>query len=147
MTFSNLEHYMTEVVSNIELRFGPPSSQDREELANKRAIEFDVSVERVLLVDFEDLLTNIWMRKDRENIFELLILIYAGETVECPHVSFGTYAHNGYRYPKVVIKGDYLNIKNSTRRLWLNDETVEAIGKELDTNFEYEFFGFRRIKQ
>jgi len=57
MTFSNLEHYMTEVVSNIELRFGPPSSQQNEELTNNRAIEHDVSVERVLLVDFEHLLT------------------------------------------------------------------------------------------
>lgn len=147
MTFSNREHYMTEVVSNIELRFGPPSTQDKEELTNKRAIEFDVSIERILLDDFEYLLTNVWMKKNRENIFELLILIYAGETVECPHVSFCTYTHNGYKYPKVVIHGDYLNIRNSSRRLWLNDETLEAIGKDLDTNFEYEFFGFRRVKQ
>lgn len=147
MTFSNLEHYMTEVVSNIELRFGPPSSKDKEELTNNKAIESDVSVERVLLFDFEHLLTNVWMKKDRENIFELLILIHAGETVECPHVSFGTYTHNGYRYPKVVIRGDYLNIRNSSRRLWLNDETVEAIGEDLDENFEYEFFGFHRIMQ
>jgi len=87
------------------------------------------------------------MRDDRDNIFELLILIHAGEAVECPHVSFGTYTHNGYRYPKVVIHGDYLNIRNSSRRLWLNDETIEAIGRDLDENFEYEFFGFNRIKQ
>lgn len=147
MTFSNLEHYMTEVVSNIELRFGPPSSQDREELTNSRAIEFDVSVERVLLVDFEDLLTNVWMRKDRENIFELLILIHTGESVICPDVSFGTYTHNGYRFPKIVIHGDYLDVKNSNRRLWLNDEAVEAIGRELDANFEYEYIGFDRVKK
>jgi hypothetical protein len=147
MTYSNLEHYMTEVVSNIELRFGPPSSPHTEELTNNRAIEHDVSVERVLLVDFEHLLTNVWMRDDRDNIFELLILIHAGEAVECPHVSFGTYTHNGYRYPKVVIHGDYLNIRNSSRRLWLNDETAEAIERDLDANFEYEFFGFHRIKQ
>lgn len=138
---------MTEVVSNIELRFGPPSSQDREELTNNRAIELDVSVERVLLVDFEDLLTRVWMRKDRENIFELLILIHAGEAVECPHVGFGTYINNGYKYPKVVIPSDYLNIRNSSRRLWLNDETVEAIGRDLDANFEYEYVGFHRSKQ
>lgn len=138
---------MTEITSYIELQFGPPSTKDREELIDRRAIEFDVSVERVLLVDFEDLLTNVWMRKDRENIFELLILIHTGEVVECSDVNFGTYIHNGYRYPKVVIHGDYLNIRNSSRRLWLNDETVEAIGRDLDANFEYEYVGFHRIQQ
>jgi len=138
---------MTETVSNLELRFGPPSTEDKERLTDNRAIEFDVSVERVLLVDFEDLLSNVWMRKDRDNIFELLILVHAGEAVECPHVSFGTYIHNGYKYPKVVIHGDYLNIRNSSRRLWLNDETVEAIGRDLDANFEYEYVGFHRIQQ
>lgn len=147
MTFSNLEHYMTEVASNLELRFGHPSTKDREELIYKRAVEYDVSVERVLLVDFEDMLTNTWMRKDGDNIFELLILIHAGEAVCCPNVSFGTYFHNGSRYPKVVIHGDYLNIKNSNRRLWLNDQTVEAIGKELDENFDYEFIDFLRLKK
>lgn len=147
MTFSNLEHYITEVVSNIELRFGPPSTKDREELANKRAIEWDMSVERVLLLDFEYMLTNTWMRKDGDNVFELLILIHAGESVYCPHVTFGTYTHNGYRYPKVVIHGDYFDMKNSNRRLWLNDETVEAIGRELDANFDFEYVGFYRIQQ
>jgi hypothetical protein len=62
-------------------------------------------------------------------------------------VRFGTYTHNGYRYPKAVIHGDYLNIRNSSRRLWLNDETVEAIGRDLDANFEYEYVGFHRIQQ
>lgn len=147
MTFNSLDHYMTEVVSNVELRFGPPSTKNQEELTSSRAIEHDVSVERVLLVDFEYLLTNVWMKKDGENIFELLILIYTGESVICPDVRFGTYIHNGYKYPKLVIHGDYLSLKNSSGRLWLNDETVEAIGKELDAYFEYEFFGFTRIKQ
>lgn len=147
MTFSSLEHYMTEVVSNLELRFGPPSTKDREDLVNKRAIEFDISVERVWLVDFEDMLTNTWMRKNKENIFELLILIHTGESVVCPDVSFGTYIHNGSRYPKIVIHGDYLDIKDSKGRLWINDETANFLGKELDLNFDFEFVDFLRIKQ
>lgn len=138
---------MSEVVSNLELRFGPPSTKEREELVNKRAIEYDVSVERVLLVDFEEMLSDTWMRKDGDNIFELLILIHTGEHVDCPDVSFSTYIHNGYTYPKVVIHGDYLNIRNTNRRLWLNDQTVAAIGKELDENFDYEFIDFLRLKK
>lgn len=147
MSFSSLDHYMTEVVSKLELRFGLPATNDKEELTNKRAIEYDVSIERVLLVDFEHLLTNVWMRSGRESIFELLILIHTGEVVARPKVSFGTYTHNGYRYPKIVIHSDYFEIKNSSRRLWLNDDTVEAIGKELDAYFEYEFVDFHRIQQ
>jgi len=82
MTFSKLDNYMTEVVSQIELRFGGASSEWRQEISNKRAIECDVSVERVLNVDFEDMLKNTWMREDKENLFELLILIKTGEKVK-----------------------------------------------------------------
>ena len=145
MNFSNLGHYMTEVVSRIELRFGSASSEWRQELSNKRAIECDVSVERVLNVDFEDLFSNVWMRKDAENLFELLILIKTGEKVNCRNLSFGTYIHNGTQYPKVIIHEDYLDIKDSNRRLWLNDETINFMGEENDLNFDYQFVEFLRI--
>jgi hypothetical protein len=138
---------MTEVQSDIELHFGGASTEERWELINKRAINFDVSIERVLIVDFEDMFNDVWMRAGRENIFELLILIATGKNVYCKNVSIGTYTHNGSRYPKVVIHGDYLNMKDSGERLWINDETVNFIGKELDANFDYEFVEFLRIKQ
>jgi hypothetical protein len=147
MTFSTLQHYMTEVKSDIELRFAGASTEERQELINKRAIEYDVSVERVLIVDFEDMFNDSWMRKDRQNIFELLILIDTGKDVHCRNVSFGTYVHNGSRYPKVIIHGDYLDIKDSDERLWINDETAYFLGKELDLNFDYEFVEFLRVKQ
>jgi len=147
MTFSTLQHYMTEVKSDIELRFAGASTEERQELINKRAIEYDVSVERVLIVDFEDMFNDSWMRKDRQNIFELLILIDTGKDVHCRNVSFGTYVHNGSRYPKVIIHDDYLDIKDSDERLWINDETAYFLGKELDLNFDYEFVEFLRVKQ
>ena len=147
MTFSTLQHYMTEVKSDIELRFAGASTEERQELINKRAIEYDVSVERVLIVDFEDMFNDSWMRKDRQNIFELLILIDTGKDVHCRNVSFGTYVHKGSRYPKVIIHDDYLDIKYSDERLWINDETAYFLGKELDLNFDYEFVEFLRVKQ
>ena len=136
---------MTEVVSDLELRFGFPSTAEREELTSSRAIEHDVSIERVLLVDFEYLFTNVWMKAGRENIFELLIFIASGVNVVCPDITFGTYIDKGFRLPQVVIHGDYLNIKNSNGRLWLNDEIIAEIGSELDLNFDYEFVGFNRV--
>lgn len=147
MTFSTLTHYMAEVKSDIELRFGGASTEDRQELINKRAIEYDVSIERVLIVDFEAMFNDTWMRKDRRNIFELLIFIATGKNVHCQNVSFGTYMHQGSRYPKVVIHDDYLDIKDSNGRLWINDETANFIGRELDLNFDFEFVESLRLKQ
>ena len=138
---------MTEVVSRIELRFGAASSEWRQEISNKRAIECDVSVERVLNVDFEDMFNSSWMRKDGDNLFELLIFIKTGEKVNCKNLSFATYIHKGTQYPKVIIHGDYLDIKDINRRLWLNDETINFIGEEIDLNFEYQFVDFERIRQ
>jgi len=138
---------MTEVVSRIELRFGAASSEWRQEISSKRAIECDVSVERILNVDFEDMLNSSWMREDGDNLFELLIFIKTGEKVNCRNLSFATYTHNGTQYPKVIIHGDYLDIKDTNRRLWLNDETINFIGEEIDLNFEYQFVDFERISQ
>jgi hypothetical protein len=138
------EVLMTEPISRLELLFGLPSTDEKEELTSKRAIEHDVSVERVLLVDFEHLVNTVWMKRDGENIFELLIFIHAEKAVVCSDVSFDTYLHNGYRYPKVVINSDHVKIKNSDQRLWLSNNVVEAIGRDLDDYFEYAFVGFRR---
>ena len=54
MSFSSLEHYMTEVVSNLELRFGLPTTQEKEDYINQKAIEWDISVQKMLKDDFED---------------------------------------------------------------------------------------------
>ena len=147
MNFSNIDHYMTEVVSNIELRFGLPVTEEKQEFLNNKAIEFDVSIERAFIIDFESLFANRWMRKDGKNLFELLFLITAGEEVSCQEVTFETYIHNKSRYPKVIIHGDYLDVKESKRRLWVNDEIIQAVGREIENYFEYEFVDFARLKQ
>ena len=147
MTFSNLDHYTAEVVSNLELRFGPPSTNEKQDFINRRAIEYDMSVERTLIYEFEQMFHNIWMRKDRENIFELLLLITTGEKVECQNVTLGAYILNKTLYPKIVIHGDYLDIVNLSGRIWINDEIINSVGKELDENFDYEYVEFLRIKQ
>ena len=138
---------MTEVVSNLELRFGLPTTREKEERINKIAIECGISVEKALISEFEDMFTNNWMRADGENIFELLLLIATGERVSCREVMFGTYQESGTQYPKATILADYLNLKNSSRRIWVNDEVIEGMGKELDANFEYEFVEFLRIRK
>ena len=61
MTFSGLEHYMTEVVSNLELRLGLPSTKEKEDYINRKAIEWDLSIEAMLKYDIEDIFHNVWM--------------------------------------------------------------------------------------
>jgi hypothetical protein len=135
---------LSEISSRIEIRFGLPSSVEREELTNKRSIEFDVSFERVMCVDFMDLLNEVWMKKGRENLFELIIFISTGEKVICSDVSFDTYTHNGYKFPKIIIQSDYLNVKDSDRKIWLSDSIIDSIGKEIDGYFDFEYVDFLR---
>lgn len=147
MTFSTLEHYMTEVVSNIELRFGYPSSQEKEARINENSISLEISVNRMMLIDFEELFDNVLMKKGRENVFELLLFVALGQKVICQKVSRGTYLHNGTIFPKVTIHGDYLDKADSTGRVWLNDETINTVGREFDNYFEYEYVEFLRFKR
>lgn len=138
---------MTERASKIELRFGPPSSTWREELTTKRAIECNISYERMVLIDFEDMFTNAWMKEDRETIFELLIFIHAGEKVDCRNVSFGTYTHNGFKYPKVVMHSDTFKSKKSGTIVRLSDSVIKAMGEHLDGDFDFEYVEFMRIRK
>lgn len=131
--------------SKIELRFGPPSSAWREELTTKRAIECNISYERMLLIDFEDMFINAWMKEDRESIFELLIFIHAGVKVDCRNVSFGTYIHNGFKYPKVVMQSDTFKSKKSGKLVRLSDSVINSMGEHLDGDFDFEYVEFKRI--
>lgn len=138
---------MTERASKIELRFGPPSSEWREELTTKRAIECNISYERMTLIDFEDTFTNAWMKEGRESIFELLIFIHAGIKVDCRNVSFGTYTHNGFKYPKVVIQSDSFKSKKSEKIVRLSDSVINAMGEHLDGDFHFEYVEFKRKRK
>ena len=57
MTFSDLSHYMNEVHSTIEVRFGNPSSEEKRKKIEQGAIEYGFSLEKMLLYDFEIVLT------------------------------------------------------------------------------------------
>jgi hypothetical protein len=147
MTFSSLEHYMTEVVSNLELRFGLPSTKDKEDYINQKAIEWDLSIQKTLEYDFHDDFHNVMMRKSNTNFFALCFQMIVCEEVTCPQVTLESYEFNDVKYPKIVIHGDYLDKVKSNGRIWVNDEIIEAVGKEIENYFDYEFVDFARIKQ
>jgi len=53
MYLSDLSNYRIETHSIIEFRFGNCSSADKREEIERDAIEFGISVEKLLLIDFE----------------------------------------------------------------------------------------------
>ena len=147
MSFSSLEHYMTEIVSNLELYFGLPTTKEKEDYINQKAIEWDISIEKMLKEDFSDIFHNIMMRLPDEHFFKLCFQMVICEEVSCPKVTLESYTFNNAQYPKIVIHGDYLDKVNSNGRVWVNDEIIEQVGKEIEHFFDYEFVEFRRIKQ
>ena len=59
-------------------------------------------------------------------------------------VTTGVYRHKGFVYPKIVIHGDTGIYKDSSKRFFLSDEYINYIGTEMDKEFDYEYFGFKR---
>ena len=147
MTFSSVEHYMTEVVSNLELRIGLPSTREKEDFINRKAIEWDLSVQAMRRYDFEDIFHNTMMRKRERNFFDLCFQMVVCEEVTSPKVTLESYTFKKVQYPKIIIHGDYLEKAGSEGRIWVNDEIICGVGKVIEDYFDYEFVEFLRVKQ
>jgi hypothetical protein len=147
MTFSDFSHYMTEVHSTIEIRFGNPSCEKKQKKIEDGAIEYGFSLEKMLLYDFERCLNETWIRKEGDSIFQLFSIYLFDTHVKNPKVSFGTYKFKDTLYPKLVFDDDYLDKSDSVGRIWMSDEMIKKIGKEIDENFDYEYVDFQRIKK
>ncbi|MBT8587840.1 hypothetical protein G6675_06090 [Polynucleobacter paneuropaeus] len=138
---------MNEVVSKLEIRLGLPSTKEKEDYINKKAIEWDLSIEAMLRYDIEDLFHNIWMRKRDKNFFDLCFQMVVCEEVLSPKVTLESYTFNNVRYPKIIIHGDYLDKVNSDGRIWVNDEIINSVGREIENYFDYEYVDFLRVKK
>ena len=136
---------MTEVHSTIEVRFGNPSSEEKRKKIEQGAIEYGFSLEKMLLYDFERVLNETWMREEGSSIFQLFSIYLFGTHIKNPKATFGTYKFKDSLYPKLVFHDDYWDKSDSDGRIWINDEMIEKIGKEIDENFEYEYVDFLRI--
>lgn len=83
MTFSTLEHYMTEVKSNIELCFGLPSTEKCEKNVNDLCIKYGYTYEEIRIIEFKNLLERVLeFRTDYGSKFpEPFFSYYVGEQV------------------------------------------------------------------
>jgi hypothetical protein len=138
---------MTEAHSTIEILFGNPSSDSKQERLERAAIELGFSMERMVLYDFEYIFKNYWNKSNGEHVFELMFLYLYRVEVRAPKVAFGTYKDNGSIYPKLVIYDDYWDKVHSDGSVWINDEMIEGLGKEIDAHFDFEYVNFLRVKK
>ena len=87
------------------------------------------------------------MREEGDSIFQLFSIYLFDTHIKNPKVTFDTYKFKDTLYPKLVFHDDYWDKSDSVGRIWINDEMIEKIGKEIDDNFDYEYVDFLRIKK
>lgn len=140
---------------SIEIYFGSPNSDDLLEKLEKRAIEWDSSVEAILLGEFEHICNS--MQKKRALKYEEKNYNLNGFDSHCvvhadtegvffsPSVEFGKYTHNGYTYPKLILKDGYLRNQSKKKEFPLTDLLIDKIGKGYEQYFNFQFIGFKRV--
>ena len=140
---------------SIEMYFGSPNSDDFLEKLEKRAIEWDSSVEAILLGEFEHMCNSMqkkrvlkYEEKDYNlNGFDSHCVVYADTegVFFSPSVEFGKYTHNGYTYPKLILKDGYLRNQSKKKEFPLTDLLIDKIGKGYEQYFNFQFIGFKRV--
>jgi hypothetical protein len=123
----------------IEMYFGSPTSAELLETWVHRASERNLTVEYILLEEFE-LVCNIMQErkalpyegKDYSvNIFDSNCVVHAGidGVFFSPPVEFGKYSQGGFTYPKLIIQDGYLRNKDNIQEFPLADVILNKIGQ------------------
>lgn len=152
---NELSHSNESLTKRIEMYFGSPTSDELLEKLEKRAIEWNSSVEAILLEEFEHICNS--MQKKRVLKFEEQDYNLNGFDSHCvvhadtegvffsPPVEFGKYTHNGSTYPKLVLKDVYLRNQSKEKAFPLTDLLIDKIGKGYEQYFNFQFIGFKRL--
>lgn len=131
----------------ITMYFGGPYTERQQEFLDKRAIEWNCSLEFVLNENFQ-----FWMdgfsrapKDDSKNYFDLSIYIHSGISgVYAPKFWAGSYVLNGYRYPKLTFEDGFILDSKKEKRFFLRDEVIDLLGQSLEGHIEYEYIHFKR---
>jgi hypothetical protein len=136
-------HYQKPVV----LYFGQPCTYRQQELIEKRAIEWNCSVEYALNEDFQFTVKRYTEMSDDDgrNYFDLSYFIYSGiSEVYAPKVWADSYIHNGFKYPRIVFKDGFILDRAKVKRFFLKDDVIDSLGLSLEEHLEYEYIEFKR---
>ena len=130
----------------VDLLFGNLLDEKSQENLERGAIEWDYSIESMLIQDFHDLLMRLLRReKHGQHFFDLIFFIIAGETVKAPRFKAGSHFYNSFKLPMLTLSHDYLIRTDTKERILLTDEMINDLGKEYEEHFYYEYLGFKRL--
>ena len=140
---------------SIEMYFGSPTSAELLETWGHRANERKLSLEYILLEEFEwvcDLMQNRsplpYEGKDYSvNLFDSHCAIHADTegVFFSPPVEFGKYSQGEFTYPKLILQDGYLRNKENIEEFPLTDQIIEKLGQEYEKFFHFKFIGFERL--
>lgn len=131
-------------MSKIELLFGSPTTQEEEISAENYAYDWGVSMETAVIHQFRRWINNLARRKDDDTFFELLLFIGTNQMLKLPKISAGTYRHNGFVLPKMVIHGNCGIDKKTGASIFLTADYINIIGSNFEDEIAYEYFEFQR---
>ena len=131
----------------VALYFWGPCTARQSSLIEKRAIEWNCSVEYAINEDFAFTVGRYAQMSDADgrNYFDLSMYAYSEiSEVYSPKMYADSYLHNGFKYPRLVFEDGFLLDKNKIKRFFLKDEVIEALGLALEEHLEYEYIEFKR---
>jgi hypothetical protein len=129
----------------IDLLFGNLLDEKSQDNLERWAIEWDHSIELLLIQDFHRLLMGLLRReKEGQHFFDLIFLIIAGESVKAPRFKAGSHLHNSFRLPMLTMSHDYLIHSDTKERIFITDDMINALGSEYEEHFYYQYLGFKR---
>lgn len=140
---------------SIEMYFGSPTSAELLETWGRSASERNLSLEYILLEEFENIYDSMQKKKvlryeEKDfslNGFDSHCVVHADTegAFFSPPVEFGRYVHNGSTYPKLILKDGYLRNQRKKKEFPLTDLLIDKIGKGYEQYFNFEFIGFERV--
>lgn len=133
-------------MAKIELLFGGPTTSREEISIENYAYDWGTSIETAVIKSFHRWIEFLLNKKTDhgDGFFELLLFIDTNQMLKLPKISAGTYRHNGYVLPKMMIHGDYGVVKETGDLVFLSEQLVNFIGSNFEEYVEYEYFEFHR---
>ena len=117
----------------VDLLFGNLLDEKSQESLEGWAIEWDHSIEFLLIQDFHRLLDGLLRReKEGQHFFDLIFFIIAGETVKAPRFKAGLHFYNSFRLPMLTMSHDYLIHSDTKERIFITDDMINALGREVE---------------
>jgi hypothetical protein len=133
-------------MAKIEIYFGNPNSEKEWGWVEKFCDSLNIGVEASIFKNFSISFENFAALDEHgKTYFELIIGSINGDRVKLPKMTAGTYKHNGFVLPKLVIHGDHALDIDTNKPIFISDKFIEEIGKDCELDFSYDYYGFKRV--